>query len=246
MPHEFELKKEIIIEASLEDVWEAISTGPGIDSWFMGHSKVEPSEGGTVSTELGGFTIESKVTEWNPPTRFAYRSNAAPDGSFMAFEYLVEGRDGGSTVLRMVQSGIMEGNWEAEYEALDNGWDLYLHTLKEYVTHFKGRASTGISGQAGPAASEQKAWDLLVGGLGVPSGIAEGDPVQFSVKGVEPVKGVVDIVHAPYFIGVRTDDALYRFSGRGGGMGIGHHIFSEESQPNAEQAWQSWLTEIYS
>jgi hypothetical protein len=29
-------------------------------------------------------------------------------------------------------------------------------------------------------------------------------------------------------------------------MGLGHHIFSEESQPNAEQAWQSWLTEIYS
>jgi hypothetical protein len=29
-------------------VWEAIATGPGLDSWFMGRNEVEPREGGTV------------------------------------------------------------------------------------------------------------------------------------------------------------------------------------------------------
>jgi len=245
MAHEFKLEKEITLEATPEAVWEAISTGPGIDSWFMGHSRVDPNEGGMVTTELGGFTIKSKVTTWEPPTRFAHRSNATPDGNFMAFEYLIAGRDGGSTTFRMVQSGIMGDNWEAEYRALDEGWDLYLHTLDQYLRYFSGRSSVAISGQAGPRASEQETWDVLAQGLGLPASPAEGDHIRLAAAGTAPAEGVIDIINAPYFLGVRTDDALYRFSGRGGGMGIGHHIFSDINQHEAEQGWQGWLTKIY-
>jgi uncharacterized protein YndB with AHSA1/START domain len=245
MLHEFQLNKEISIESSPEAVWNAISTGPGIDSWFMGRSKVEPGAGGTVTTELGGFAIESTVTAYEPPAHFGYKSNPAPDGSFMAFEYLIEGRAGGSTTLRLVQSGMMGDNWEAEYEALNTGWDLYLHTLSEYLAYFPGRSSVAVGGQAGPKGSEQEAWDVLVRSLGLPESPAEGDKVQFTVDGVAPVEGVIDIVNAPFFVGVRTDDALYRFSGRGGGMGIGHHLFAEVSQQEAEQVWQAWLTRAY-
>jgi uncharacterized protein YndB with AHSA1/START domain len=47
MPRGFELRKEITLDATPEQVWEAIATGPGIDAWFMGRNQVEPREGGT-------------------------------------------------------------------------------------------------------------------------------------------------------------------------------------------------------
>src|SRR6478609_918098 len=107
MSHEFELHKEIPLEATPEQVWDAIATGPGIDSWFMGRTEVEPRVGGRASLTMPGFTAESTITAWEPPQRFAYRSTPDESGAFMAFEYLIEGRDGGSTALRLVHSGIM-------------------------------------------------------------------------------------------------------------------------------------------
>src|SRR4051812_3865815 len=102
MSHEFELTHEIDLAATPEQVWAAIATGPGIDSWFMGRNEVEPREGGAASMTMPGFTASSTVTAWEPPHRFGYRGEPGEDGAFMAAEYLVEGRDGGGTVLRFV------------------------------------------------------------------------------------------------------------------------------------------------
>ena len=56
MPHEFELRKEITLQATPEQVWEAIATGPGIDGWFMGRNEVEPREGGRTAMTIGPST----------------------------------------------------------------------------------------------------------------------------------------------------------------------------------------------
>jgi hypothetical protein len=59
------------------------------------------------------------VTAWEPPRRFAFRTGGQQDQQgFMAFEWLVEGRGDGTTVLRLVQSGVLGDDWEAEYDAL--------------------------------------------------------------------------------------------------------------------------------
>ncbi|WP_143737006.1 SRPBCC domain-containing protein [Microbispora sp. GKU 823] len=50
MPHEFELHKEIELDATPEQVWEAIATGPGVDSWFMGRTEIEPVEGAAAGS----------------------------------------------------------------------------------------------------------------------------------------------------------------------------------------------------
>ena len=58
------------------------------------------------------------MTAWDPARRFAYRSGEAPDGRFIAYEFLIEGRAGGSTVLRTVTSGFLPGDdWAEEFEA---------------------------------------------------------------------------------------------------------------------------------
>jgi uncharacterized protein YndB with AHSA1/START domain len=102
MPREFELRKEVELEASPEQVWKAIATGPGITSWFMTH-EVEPGEGGAVTLDVCGFTDKSTIAAWEPPERFAVRGGSEDKPE--SFEYVVEARDGASTVMRFVQSG---------------------------------------------------------------------------------------------------------------------------------------------
>ncbi|HET9722312.1 MAG TPA: SRPBCC domain-containing protein, partial [Actinomycetota bacterium] len=40
MAHRFEIDKTIEVGATPEQVWQAITTGPGLDSWFMGRNEV--------------------------------------------------------------------------------------------------------------------------------------------------------------------------------------------------------------
>ncbi|MDG4788001.1 hypothetical protein O7626_19000 [Micromonospora sp. WMMD1102] len=61
--HEFELIHDITVPATPEQVWAAIATGPGIDSWFMGRNEVEPREGGTASMTMFGNTEGATITE---------------------------------------------------------------------------------------------------------------------------------------------------------------------------------------
>ena len=96
MTHPFEINLETILPASPEQVWAAIATGPGIDSWFMGRNEVEPREGGIAAMETGGRREEAVITAYEPGKRIATRTAAAADGRFMAFEYLTHfpGRTG--------------------------------------------------------------------------------------------------------------------------------------------------------
>ncbi len=68
MTHPFEIAQDLEVGATPEQVWDAIATGDGQDSWFMGRNTVEPREGGTATFSIGGFTAESTVATWDPPT----------------------------------------------------------------------------------------------------------------------------------------------------------------------------------
>jgi uncharacterized protein YndB with AHSA1/START domain len=244
---EFEQRKEVEVEATPQQVWEAVATGPGLDSWFMGRSEVEPGEGGAVRTDLGGFVLESKVTAWEPPRRFAHRGIEAENGRFIAYEFLIEGRDAGSTVLRLVASGFLPGDdWEAEYEAMTRGGDLYFHTLVQYVSYFPARTGTAVSASGPAVADWGHAWALLGGALGLTGTATPGDRVRFTPDGLPPVEGVFDFVN-PAAVGIRTNDALYRFvRGFQGGMVIGHHVFSAGvDREQAERAWRAWLSRLF-
>ena len=69
--------------------------------------------------------------------------------------------------------------------------------------------------------------------------------MRFSLDGSTPVEGVVDSVLYPSFLGVRTADGLYRFVGRGGAIGVGHHVFADVDRQETERAWQAWLTRLF-
>src|SRR5688572_9217222 len=89
---------EVEVPGTPEEVWQAISTGPGISSWLV------PTEfqvkGGTpvaVKTNFGpGMEMTSPVTDWNPPLKWAFQTESPIPGTPLgACEWSVEARGGG-------------------------------------------------------------------------------------------------------------------------------------------------------
>ncbi len=245
----FELEHRIDVEATAEEVWEAIATGPGVDAWFMGRNEIEPHQGGRVRMTLRGETDEATVTAWEPPTRFASRTPEATDGAFHAFEYIVEGRQKGSTVVRWVHSGFLGENWEQEYEGLSEGDPMYFDKLRVYLTYFRGRTATPVSAFGPVVPDRDEAWRTYRRGLGLEGPVAMHDVVHLTPAGLPELRGVVDWVSRD-FLGVRTDDGIFRFmhiSVFGGPTGVGHHVFVDGlDQAETERAWGEWLSGLFS
>ncbi|MFG1703090.1 SRPBCC domain-containing protein [Nonomuraea sp. M3C6] len=237
MGQEFELPQEALVEATPEEVWEAISTGPGIDSWFIGRNDIA---NGVVRTMFGEFPMpDSAVTAAEPLRRFAHSSDKTDDGRFVAYEFLIEGRGRGSTQVRMVTSGFLPGDdWQDEFEAMSEGLAMYFATLVEYLGHFAGRVATPVTEFGPPVHDWARAWEILYAELGGPP--SPGDRVRF---GPGQVEGVV-YFHNSQTVGIRTGDAIYRFlQGFHGSMIAAHLLFGGGDDQGP--LWRAWLDELY-
>ncbi|HVV18579.1 MAG TPA: SRPBCC domain-containing protein [Pseudonocardiaceae bacterium] len=244
MTHEFEIRDEITVDATPEQVWDAIATGPGVDAWFMGHSEFGTEVGARASMTMGGQTGHSTITAYEPGKRFAYRGDDNPDGTFMAFEYLIEGRDGGSTTVRFVHSGLLGDDWEAEYDALKHGDPMYLHQLAAYLKHFAGRTLKRSVFAVGPQEpDQQKVWSVFGDVLGLDGPIVEGAAVRLGVDGLERTDGVVEYVSTPHYVGVRNTDGLHLLMhGYQNTVVVEVHGYTDgQAEDEQQAAWQGWL-----
>jgi len=235
MGKRFETRLDAEVPATPQQVWEAIATGPGVSSWFVGHTDID---GDTVRTTFGEQQIlAGQVTGRDEPHRFAYRGDTADDGRFIAYEYLVEGRDGAATVLRSVTAGFLPGDdWAAEYEAMQYGTALFFATLLECLRHFPGRSATPVTAFGPPVADWPAAWARLHATLGLGDDPRPGDPVRAELGAVV---GEVYFVN-PHTLGIRTPNALLRFiRGLHGAMVAGHELFTPV--PDAASAWTAFL-----
>lgn len=243
MSEERRLEKEVVLDATPEQVWEAISTGPGISTWFVPH---EVGADGEMRADFGsGNTQAGRVLAWEPGKRVVY---GGPDEEpAPALEFLIEGREGGGTVLRLVQSGFTGEDWEAEYHS--KGWDLFLHNLAQYFEHFAGLPVVNVLVMGFTELDRDTVWARFHRALGVDAGVAVGDRVHLAPEGVEPITGTVD-VSASGILGIRTDNALYRFGGHGAdawGMVNAFHYLYGVDVDRAERtaAWQAWLDRLF-
>lgn len=238
MAKEFEIRREVELPATPEEVWEAVATRTGNAAWLF-PTQSEPGEGGPVKV-------------WDPPHRLVVREEGE-NGWFNALEFVIEGRAGGTTVLRYVHSGIFTEDWDNQYDAVNQHTDFYLHTLGQYLRHFKGRRATYIGDEEGGitapgASSGPDGFAVLKRALGVAAGAAEGDAVQLELDGLGRLDGVIDYLR-PNFLGVRTADGLYRFFGRnafGGPVGMAAHLFTDGvPRERTMESWRAWLARVY-
>jgi uncharacterized protein YndB with AHSA1/START domain len=238
MSREFEITREVDLPAAPDDVWTAITAAPA--AWMFPTGMEIPA--GAAPPE------GAPITTWDPPHRLVVRMEA-PDGSFNALDYAIEARAGGTAHLRYVHSGILADGWEDQYDAIGGHTDFYLHTLGQYLAHFFPRTATyvggGPGGLMGPEASmAPDAFDRLQAALGVSNGASAGDGVRLAHADVD---GVIDY-RTDNFLGIRTDDALYRFFGRnafGGPVGMSIHHFGDVDADEAGAAWTKWLAGVY-
>jgi uncharacterized protein YndB with AHSA1/START domain len=242
MSREFEITREVDLPAAPDDVWTAITADTAAWQFPTGleiPAGAAPPEG-------------SPVTTWDPPHRLVVRMES-PDGTFNALDYTIEARAGGTAHLRYVHSGILADEWEDQYDAIGGHTDFYLHTLGEYLAHFNGRPVTYVgqpsAGIDGPAtAGGPDAMDTLRAALGLSANASPGDAVHASLGEAGTLDGVVDYA-TPEFLGVRSDDGLYRFFGRnhyGGVVGMSAHLFVDGVDAAAREAQlKTWLDEVY-
>jgi uncharacterized protein YndB with AHSA1/START domain len=242
MSRPFEITREVDLPASPDDVWTAITAGTA--AWqFPTGMEIPPG-----ATPPEG----SPVTTWDPPHRLAIRMES-PNGTFNALDYFIEAREGGTAHLRYVHSGILEAEWEDQYDAIGPHTDFYLHNLAQYLEHFNGRPVTYVgqpsSGIDGPeAAGAPDAMQTLRASLGLVRNRSVGDEVHASLGGAGTLEGVIDY-STPQFLGVRTSDGLYRFFGRnhfGGVVGMSAHLFADGVDAAAREAeLKAWLDGVY-
>ncbi|WP_141575096.1 SRPBCC domain-containing protein [Actinomadura sp. WMMA1423] len=241
MGREFEIVREYEVDATPQQVWDAVTTGSGGWMWPV---EYEPREGGAAGHG-------SVVTVWDPPHRLTARRDSAEGlpQALNQLDHLIEPREDGGSWVRYVHSGIFTGDWDDQYDGASRHTDFYLHTLRQYLEHFTGLPAAHSDIQ-GPEASMRKGSFPAVGrALGL-DGAAEGGKVRVDLPDAGPADAVLDF-RTEHFIGLRTADAMYRFFGRdawGGPVGIALHRFAPDAAASRERArerWQTWLNALY-
>lgn len=132
----------IDVEATLEEVWQALTTGEGIARWFAPHAAVTPGEGGSVSVGWDPKEMwDTPITVWEPLRRMQTASEMpAKDGRTvrLAVDYYVEAH-GGRVRVRLVHSGFDDsGAWDGYIDGLDAGWTFFLFNLKHALERHRG------------------------------------------------------------------------------------------------------------
>ncbi|NEM91402.1 SRPBCC domain-containing protein [Galbitalea soli] len=226
MNHPFEIIAETIVDGTPEQVYDAVTAETS--AWLF------PTEG-MAGVEL----IEER------PTHHKNRLDG-PDGWYNQLEQLIEARPEG-TFIRWIHSGVMTDDWEAQYDGASRHTTFYLHTLGQYVAHFAGRPVTFADIQAPPASTAAGSFDRVRDALGITPQTAAGDTVTVDLPGAGPTVFTVDW-NADVFLGLRGEDALYRFFGRdsfGATVGLTVHDFSGAETPRLEGAWRAWFDELF-
>lgn len=133
-PKKMLLRKEIELAASVDDVWKALTDPQELIKWFPLEARVAPGIDGKIFVSWGPDSQgEGKITAWEPGKRFAW------DERLAVIEWTIESR-GGTTILRLVQSGFATGAaWEDEWFAsTDYGWGFMLAGLRCILERHRG------------------------------------------------------------------------------------------------------------
>lgn len=129
-----EVRKNILINAPIEKVWEYVATAEGIGAWFMPND-MQAIEGKEFILQAGPWGDSAcKVTEVNPPNRLSFEWGAE---WLITFELMEKD---GQTELTLIHAGWNEENQtefgESHTEVrsrMSGGWDGLVQKLKHIV-----------------------------------------------------------------------------------------------------------------
>lgn len=138
------IERELLVQASIDSVWSALTEADQISKWFAsGGAGIDLRPAGTMTLDFGEHGRHRATVETvEPVTRFAFRWALVPDaepvdGNSVTVEFNLENR-GDSTHIRLVESGFaaLDGGAEAQSRFRDGngkGWDGCLKALSEHL-----------------------------------------------------------------------------------------------------------------
>jgi uncharacterized protein YndB with AHSA1/START domain len=189
----------IDIDATLEEVWQALTTGEGIARWFAPHATVTPGEGGSVSVGWDPNEMwDAPITVWEPMQRMQTASEMpSKDGRMvrLAVDYYLDVQ-GGRVRVRLVHSGFDDSDsWDGYIDGLDAGWTFFLFNLKHALERHRGVDRRQLSARFRTTARAGEDHPVFgARGLRVQpqvGGLRPGDPCHLSLGGVEADATVV-------------------------------------------------------
>ncbi|MFD2357236.1 hypothetical protein ACFSTC_60150 [Nonomuraea ferruginea] len=227
MSRDFRIERESELPAEPEDVWHAVTRDSA--AW-------------SIPLDLS----RSTVVVWEPPSRGVLRTEIGDWFNQIAFD--ITPSPGGS-YLRYVHSGIFVDDWESEYEGARRHTELYTHTLSQYLRYFRGRSFRRFEALAPKSPITADALDRIRSAWGIAADTPTGSELTLPVPGAAAKAGVLDF-HDDAFIGVRTEDALYRAFGRnrfGSPVAVGVYEYGVQTRSERESshAWTVWLRDLY-
>jgi uncharacterized protein YndB with AHSA1/START domain len=149
------VEREILIEASVEVVWRAITEPEHISRWFSDDADVHAragargsltwkpgGRGGRSATQQSDWVAPIRVVDAEPFRRFSFRWNhpegSEPVSSNSALVEFILAEESGGTRLTVVESGIgavaRDEDGRARYlEDHAHGWEKHLGELRGHV-----------------------------------------------------------------------------------------------------------------
>ena len=245
------IELEIEVPGTPEQVWKAIATGPGISSWYVPHV-FEEHEGASAVASFGPgpeMQIPGRVAAWEPPRRIVFDAGEGAVG--MAFEWTVEARDGGTCIVRLVNSGFGTGaEWDGQYDAMTDGWGLFLLNLRLHLQHFAGQSATSMLPMGMCAKGRDTAWTDLTAALGIDPAPSIGSRIVLNPSGTPSMAGVVSDI-GPRNIALVLDEpaagtAIVAAEGDDAntGLSIWSYLYGPDGKAAVERdepLWQQWL-----
>ena len=196
------MRLEMRTTASPQQVWEAWADPAKLSQWFTDDARGEAKPGSTMYWifEKFGYEIPYEVVDAMPGKLLALGGEPPGRPRFL-LEVSIE-REGGETVLRLVNSGFLEGDakWDEEYEGVSSGWEMSLGLLRYYLEqHFGDPKRTFLLIEPAPCApGEMLRWytesELL------------GEWLANDASDVRPPSAVGERVRIPLAGGSRTID----------------------------------------
>ena len=246
------IELEVEVAGIPEEVWRAVATGPGISSWYVPHT-VEEWAGGAAMASFGPgpeMQIPGRVAVWEPPRRICFDGGEGVDG--LEFEWTVEPAGEDRCVVRLVNSGFGEGNeWDAQYDAMVEGWGLFMSNLGLHLEHFGGQTAVSVLPTAMGISSRDEQWAGLTTALGISSAPKVGERIEANSPDAPPLAGTV-VEAGPYRIALLLDEpapgtafvAVESF-GEHAGASVWLYLYGADGAEAAERdgpLWQDWLT----
>lgn len=252
------IQVEIEVPGTVEEVWRAIATGPGVSSWFV-PTRMEERKGGEIISTFGpGMDCPAAITKWEPLKRFVAESDlGAPGSPKMATEWSVEARAGGKCLVRVVHSLFAStDDWDNQLDGLEQGWPAYFRVLRMYLENYKGLPCSAMQFVGFSTDPEAKAWENAGGQLGLHKP-AKGQKWS-APQGFPRMTGVVDTLgqgmHSNTVL-LRIDSpapgSLYAGAFSCGGMVmvcLSIHLYGDKAKAAVERdqpAWQKWVDERF-